>query len=59
MNSLELEAKLVRVHPQALSSSRLPTLCADQEVEGQAEVQFLPSPRRPTLSEHPPVVKVD
>ncbi len=58
-NSLELEADVVRARPQALSNSHPPKLCVDQEVEGQAEVQFLPSLRSPALSEHLPVVKVN
>ena len=56
-NSLELEAEEVRVHLRALSSSRPPTLCADQGAEVQAEVQFLPSPHTLILHEQPLVVQ--
>ena len=58
-NSLELEAGAIRIHPQVPLHSRPPDLCADQEVEVQAEVQSLPSPRTLILSEQLLAVKAE
>ncbi len=57
MHSLELEAEMARVNPQALSSNRPPKLYSNQEAEVQAEVPIPPFPRSRTFSEYPVDVK--